>query len=451
MLKQLQPYPDGGKKPLTRREFLWLASLSTAGLAVGCATNPVTGESQLMLMSESQEVELDKHHSPHQFSADYGSVQDKALNNYLQQTGKKMSSHTHRPQMPYSFRAVNATYVNAYAFPGGSIAATRGILLSLESEAELAALLGHELGHVNARHTAEQMSKGTLTQLLVIGAAVAAGTQGKDWGQVAQIAGMIGGSALLAKYSRDNEREADALGMDYMVRSKYSPQGMVDLMDMLKGLSKQKSGISQTLFATHPMSTERYRTAVGRAQSSYAAARKNPIYRERYMDMTADLRKIKGAIENMQKAEVAMAKKKYPQAEDHLNRALKQAPNDYAGLMMMSECLLAQNKNGQANQFANKAKQVYPQEAQANLVSGIAAIRQRRFDAAFHDFDRYDKLLPGNLNTAYFKGRSLEGMNHRQEAAREYYRYLQQVNQGDPAKHAYQRLVQWGYIKPKKQ
>jgi len=448
MPKQLQSYPNNGEIRLTRREFLWLASISAAGLAAGCATNPVTGKSQLMLMSESQEIEVDKQNAPHQFSTDYGPVQNGVLNGYLEQTGKKLSTQTHRPQMPYSFRAVNATYVNAYAFPGGSIAATRGILLSLESEAELAALLGHELGHVNARHTAEQMSKGTLTQLLVIGAAVAAGTQGKDWGQVAQIAGMIGGSALLAKYSRDNEREADALGMEYMVRGEYSPQGMVELMDMLKGLSKQKAGISQALFATHPMSMERYRTAVGRVQSSYAAARNNPIYRERYMDMTADLRNMKGAIENMQKAEVDLAKKKYPQAEDRLKRALKQAPNDYAGLMMMSKCLLAQNKNDQAKRFADKAKQVYPQEAQANLVSGIAAIRLRRFDAAFINFEQYEKRLPGNPSIAYLKGRSLEGMHRRQDAAREYYRYLQIVNQGDPAKHAYQRLVQWGYIKP---
>lgn len=448
MMKHLQSFPYRGEKPVTRREFLWLTSLSAAGLAVGCATNPVTGGSQLMLMSEGQEIELDKQHSPHQFSNDYGPVQNETINGYLQQTGKKMSAHTHRPEMPYSFRAVNATYVNAYAFPGGSIAATRGILLSMESEAELAALLGHELGHVNARHTAEQMSKGTLTQLLVIGAAVAAGTQGDEWGQVAQIAGMIGGSALLAKYSRDNEREADALGMEYMVRSEYSPQGMVDLMDMLKGLSKHKPDISQALFATHPMSTERYNTSVGRARSNYASAKDNPINRERYLDMTAGLRKIKGAIENMQKAEVAMARKKYPEAEDHLKHALKQAPNDYAGLVMMSKCLLAQNKASQAKRFSDKAKQVYPREAQADLVSGIAAMRRGQFEAALYDFGRYDKLLPGNSNMAYLKGLALENMHYRQAAAREYYRYLQNVNQGDPARHAYKRLVQWGYIQP---
>ncbi|MGD8540943.1 MAG: M48 family metalloprotease, partial [Desulfobacteraceae bacterium] len=134
---------------LSRRRFIRLSALAAGGLLTGCAVNPVTGRSQLMLVSEDQEIQLDRQNSPYQFSSDYGVVQDAALNRYIHQTGLKLAARTHRPQMPYSFRCVNATYVNAYAFPGGSIAATRGILLKLQNEAELAALLGHELGHVN--------------------------------------------------------------------------------------------------------------------------------------------------------------------------------------------------------------------------------------------------------------------------------------------------------------
>ena len=173
------------KHKMTRREFLWLTSLTAAGYMVGCATNPVTGKRQLMLLSEESEINIDRQYSPHQYSADYGAVQDKALNDYIDKTGKKIAALTHRPHMPYSFRAVNATYVNAYAFPGGSIAATRGILLSLGNEAELDALLGHELGHVNARHTAEQMSKGMLAQAVAGGLTILAGTQGAKYGQLA--------------------------------------------------------------------------------------------------------------------------------------------------------------------------------------------------------------------------------------------------------------------------
>ena len=118
--------------------------------------------------------------------------------------------------MPYNFNGVNAAYVNAYAFPGGSIAATRGILLKIDNEAELDALLGHELGHVNARHTAQQMSKATLTQALVGGAAAMAGTQSEVFGDLAGQLGAIGAGALLASYSRDNEREFEfEMATDY--------------------------------------------------------------------------------------------------------------------------------------------------------------------------------------------------------------------------------------------
>ncbi|MGD9058702.1 MAG: M48 family metalloprotease, partial [Desulfobacterales bacterium] len=191
------------KYNLTRRDFLWLSSMAAAGYMFGCATDPVTGKKQLMLVSEDTEVKIDQQYSPIQISSDYGTVQDSQLNSYVSQVGNKMAAKSHRPHMPYSFRVVNATYVNAYAFPGGTIATTRGIMLSLENEAELAALLGHELGHVNARHSAEQMSKGMLTQAVVGSVSVLAGTQSAALGDMAGQLGQIGAGALLASYSRD--------------------------------------------------------------------------------------------------------------------------------------------------------------------------------------------------------------------------------------------------------
>ena len=116
-----------GDWEIGRRDFLKIGSLSVLAFITGCAVNPVTGKSQLMLMSEDDEVAIDKKYSPYQFSADYGFMQDKELNNYIQKTGKKLASNTHRKNMPYNFHVVNAVYVNAYAFPGGSIACTRGI------------------------------------------------------------------------------------------------------------------------------------------------------------------------------------------------------------------------------------------------------------------------------------------------------------------------------------
>jgi predicted Zn-dependent protease len=392
-----------------------------------------------MFVSEDQEIQIDRQYSPFQFSTDYGQVQDKALNDYVNQVGQNMAGRSHRTNMPYSFRAVNATYVNAYAFPGGSVACTRGILLTLENEAELAALLGHELGHVNARHTSQQLSKGMLSQAIV-GSLSALGRL------TAQL-GSIGAGALLASYSRDNEREADALGMEYMVKAGYGSRGMVGLMDMLRTLSKQKPSTIELMFATHPMSDERYQNAVETSRTRYQSAQNLPVYRERYMDTTARLRSIKGAIEEMQRGEQEMAQKKFGDAEDHFHMALKQAPEDYAGLVMMGTCQLLQKKNAQGLRYLEKAKAVYPQEGQAYHLSGFAKLQTEDYDGAYRDFSAYEKLLPGNPTTIFFRGFAQEGMQNKPEAAKDYHRYLQVVQEGKFAQYAYQRLIEWGYYK----
>jgi predicted Zn-dependent protease len=437
------PSPVPKKDAMTRREFMWLSSLAAAGIVAGCATNPVTGESQLMLVSEDQEIQIDRQYSPYQFSADYGTTQDKKLNDYVDRTGKNMAARSHRTHMPYNFQVVNANYVNAYAFPGGSIACTRGILLSLDNEAELAALLGHELGHVNARHTAEQMSKGMLTQAVVGGLAAEAGTQGAFYGHVASQLGQVSAGALLASYSRDNERQADALGMEYMVQSGYSAEGMVGLMDMLNSMGKHRPSAIELMFATHPMSQERYQTAVQTAETKYKAAKQNSLYRERYMDNTARLRAKKGAIDQMQLAEKEMAKKNFSVADQHLRKALKKAPGDYTALVMMSKSQLVQKKWAVGRQYAEMAQQSYPQEAQAYHLSGFAKVKLKDYDEALEEFNRYDKVLSGNPNTLFFKGYCYEGMQQYPQAGKEYQRYLQTVNQGNYADHAYKRVRQW--------
>ena len=441
------PLLKAGK--MSRREFLRLSSLAAAGLMAGCATNPVTGRSQLMLVSEDEEIQIDKQNAPYQFSADYGTVQDKRLNDYIDGIGKNIAAQSHRTHMPYNFHVVNAIYVNAYAFPGGTIACTRGILLSLDNEAELSALMGHELGHVNARHTAEQMSKGMLTQAVVGGLAVAAGTQGAVYGNLASQLGQFGAGALLAHYSRDNERQADALGMEYIVRAGYSSQGMVGLMDVLRSMGKHKPSAVELMFATHPMSDERYRTAVETADTKYKSAKSKPMYRERYMDNTAKLRGQKAAIDEMQKGQKEMAANNFSAADVHLRKAIKLAPNDYTALIMMSMSQLVQKKWTVGRQYAEMAQKVYPAEAQAYHLSGFAKIQLKDFEGALEEFSGYDQKLPGNPNIIFFKGYSYEGMKKYPQAGREYQHYLQFTQQGDYARHAHQRLREWsarGYI-----
>jgi predicted Zn-dependent protease len=435
------------REGLTRRRFMRLTGLAAAGVAAGCATNPVTGSPQFMTVSEEEEIQIDRQYSPMQFSDDYGPVQDTALNAYVSGVGRAMATRTHRPNMPYSFRVVNATYINAYAFPGGSIACTRGILTSLNNEAELAALLGHEIGHVNARHTAEQMSKGQLSNILVGGLSIIADVAAPGMGQVASALGGFSAGAFLASYSRENERQADALGTEYMVKAGYGPDGMVGLMEMLNSLNKSKPSSIELMFATHPMSDERYQTAVNAVRTTYASSKGLPLYRERFMDNTARLRSIKGAIDEMQKGDKALGSKNYSQAEDHYQAALRQTPNDYAGLVSMAKCQLIQKKYSEGARYARQSKAVYPQEAQGHHLSGFAALNLKEYESAYQDFQTSQRLLPGNPSTIFFMGFAQEGMNHRPEAAREYRRYLQQVQQGKYAQHATQRLREWGYAR----
>jgi len=432
---------------LTRRDFLWLTCIAGTSFAVGCMVNPVTGKQQLMLVSKDQEIALDRESSPHQFTADYGAVQDKELNQYISKVGLNIAAHSHRPDMPYSFRCVNACYANAYAFPGGSIATTRGLLVNLNNEAELAALLGHETGHVNARHTAQQMTK-----KMLLGVALAIGTvvvaeKNKKYAPLAAGLGAVGAGALLAHYSRNDERQADQLGMEYMVRSGYNPEGMVQLMDVLQQMSKHKPGFFDRMFASHPMSSERYATAKSRMVSLYADKTKLPLFRKRFMDHTVKLRKQKPAIEAFENGSIAITEKKYGTAETQLEKGLKLAPRDYTGLTLMAKLELARENYPQAARFEKKAEAVYPGEAQAHHVAGVAELSMKNYNEAFNDFNRYEELLPGNPNTVFFKGLSQEGMQHRQQAASEYQRFLKVVTSGEQSDYARDRLTSWGFLK----
>ena len=435
-------------REITRREFFTLSAAGTAALLTGCATNPVTGRRQLMLVSRAEEIRVDRENSPHQFSADYGMLQDTELNWYITSVGEALASRSHRPNMPYSFRGINAVHVNAYAFPGGSIATTRGMLVNMESEAELAAVLGHEIGHVCSRHTAQQMTTSLLTTAVVATATAYVGSQYEEYEALTAGLGMIATGALLARYSRENEREADALGLDYMTRSGYNPDGFINVMDMLRKLSSNKPNIIELMFATHPMSEERYQTAVEAVRTEFRSAAEYPLNRDRYMDRTAQLRAIKGAIAQMQNGQKAMSEKKLDLAMSYLQTALKEVPHDYACLLMLAKCRLAQKRYAEANRYAEEAKTVYPREAQAYQAAGMAKVYNRRPDAAYEDFCHYEQLLPGNPNTVFFKGFALEGMGRRSEASQQYFAFLNQVRKGEYAAHAYKRLVEWGYIIP---
>ena len=431
---------------ITRRDVLWLFGAGAAASSLsGCATSPVTGERILVGMSEAQERQIDREVAPHQFSQDMGPVQDAAANRYVADLGARMQTLTQRPQMPYSYRVLNANYINAYTFPGGAMGVTRGIMTELDSEAELAALLGHEMGHVNARHAAQRQGQAMLAQAAVVG--LAAATADSQWGGLAAVAGQVGASALLASYSRDNEREADALGQDYMVRAGYPASGMTQLHALLVREAKEKPSLLETMFSSHPMSSERLATAQRLAETKHAASLKAGTQRERYLDNTAGLRRLKPAIDACKNGEMALARKELPQANGQFAAALKHAPQDYAANLLMARCLVAQGRQREAIRYADAARAIYPQEAQAHKLAGVLQLGERNPGAALQHFEQFDRLLPGDPGIAFLKGVGHEAAGNQRAAAEHYARFVRSGAQGKPAEYSVGRLKAWGYLR----
>jgi predicted Zn-dependent protease len=203
-------------------------------LITGCATNPVTGSSDFVLMSEAQEISLGQQYST-EIAKEMPAYPDPVLEELVQRVGKNLAQHSHRPGLEYHFTIVDSTQVNAFALPGGYIYITRGMLAYLNSEAELAAVLGHEIGHVTARHSVRQQSTSAVTGILGAVLAASTGIQGAD--SLTSLAS----TAIVRGYGREHELEADRLGAEYLARSGYDPEAMLKVVSVLKTRKRLKS------------------------------------------------------------------------------------------------------------------------------------------------------------------------------------------------------------------
>jgi len=221
--------------------------LAFAVVAAGCAINPATGKRQLSLISNEREVQIGRESDP-EIQQSLGVYDDAELQAYIQEFGTGLAANSERPDLDWTFRVVDDATVNAFALPGGFIYITRGIMAHLNSEAELAAVVGHEIGHVTARHSVNQMSK---AQLAEVGLSVAT-VVSSDYRQLSDLA-QTGMGLLFLKYSRDDERQADDLGMRYTLRANYDPRPTPDIYRMLNRVSEaQGASAIPALVATHP-------------------------------------------------------------------------------------------------------------------------------------------------------------------------------------------------------
>ncbi len=255
---------------------------------ISCAQNPVTGEQDFVMFSEDKELALGREYHP-QIIKEYGRYEDEALQAYVQNVGERVAAVSHRKDLVYRFTVLDSPVVNAFALPGGYLYITRGLMAYLNSEAELAAVLGHEIGHVTARHGVRQQSAAQAASLgYTLGSLFLPGLRNAG---AQNVFNMLGG-ALLSGYGREHELESDRLGAEYLAKSGYDPQAMLEVIGVLKDQSvfaeaeaKRKGQESQGyhgVFASHPDNDTRLQEVV-KAADQYLSTTGGEIGVEAYL------------------------------------------------------------------------------------------------------------------------------------------------------------------------
>jgi predicted Zn-dependent protease len=255
------------------KKLLLLIFIVIFCFCTGCAINPLTGEEELMLIGEHQDVEIGRQYAPEAEKQMGGRIENERLQNYLNSIGQSLSRVSHRPGLEYHFVAVKDKSINAFTLPGGYIFIAKGMLENLDSEAQLAAILAHEISHVVARDHAAAMSRE-----IGIGIVLAAVTPDKT-PEGAMVAADIARQLLGLKYNRDDEEQADLAGLDYMVWAGYNPHGMVETMQMLERQNKLRT---VEFFSTHPAVQNRMQYMTDKIQRKYHDVTGLKIGREDY-------------------------------------------------------------------------------------------------------------------------------------------------------------------------
>jgi predicted Zn-dependent protease len=384
--------------------FVWLA---------GCSVNPVTGDRDFILLSGQQEVAMGiQNYVPMQQSQGGVYDVDPALTAYVESVGQKLAAVSDVP-LPYEFVVLNNSVPNAWALPGGKIAINRGLLTELKSESELAAVLGHEVVHAAARHSAQQMSRGMLTQGLVVATTVA--TNDSSYRDLAAMGAGLAGQLALSKYGRSAELESDKYGMRYMSAAGYDPQGAVTLQETFVRLSEGRDqDWLSGLFASHPPSQERVDENRRRAGNLPA-----------------------GGILGVESFNAAMRK----------TMAAKPAYDIYDN----GRKALGEKKNDEALALANEALTLFPDEAHFHALRGDVRLMNKQFDmavtarnelgqtdGAVGDLERSLELMP-TAPAHYTLGEIKEQRGQTSEAI-EHYKVVAS-SEGEYGKAAYGALV----------
>jgi predicted Zn-dependent protease len=393
----------------------WLVLLACIVLPGGCTVNPVTGEQELSLVSEAQELSIGKQQYEPLRQAQGGDyVVDRELTAYVSQVGQRLTAVSDR-QLPYEFHVINNSTPNAWALPGGKIAINRGLLTELDSEAELAAVLGHEITHAAAKHTVQNMTRGMLLQGAVLATVV--GTRDSNYAQLAQLGAGVGAQLINQKYGRDAEREADYYGMKYMALAGYDPQGAVDLQTTFVRLSKdRRQDWLSGLFASHPPSQER-------VQNNQQTLAQYPVGgedgRKNFQARIARLQKTWPAYEAYDKGRKALADGNLALAQQLAVKARTLEPREGHFEALLGDIEQQRGNHRTALKHYGKAIRLYDGFFYYHLQQGIANEQLGNRAQAKQDLNASIKLLP--TANAYHALGNIARTERRFQEAKQYY------------------------------
>jgi predicted Zn-dependent protease len=376
-----------------RRQLAALVSALALALAA-CGTNPVTGKRELQFVSESQEVQMgSQQYAPARQSegGDFELLPE--LTAYVNEVGQKLAAVSDR-KLPYEFKVLNSSIPNAWALPGGKIAVNRGLLVELKSEAELAAVLGHEVVHAAARHGAQAAERGTLLQVGLAAAQIGAAIGDVDQ----QLAGLVltgagvGAQLVQTRYGREQELEADLYGMRYMKAAGYDPQAAVTLQETFVRLSQGKQGNwLEGLFASHPPSAERVTRNRETAQQLGAGGETGA---STYAARVAPLLKVKPAYDKYDQALAALQQKDPSRARSLANEAIRLEPREGRFQQLLGDISINEKRHRDALPHYERAIELSPGYFGSWLGAGVAQYRVGDVQKARVSLTRSWELLP---------------------------------------------------------
>lgn len=403
-----------------------------------CSVNPVTGERNFQIYGSDWEQQVGAQmYAPMKQSQGGEFILDPELTGYVNEVGNRLAGQARRKdELEFEFSILNDSAPNAWALPGGKIVINRGLLTELDSEAELAAVLGHEIVHSDAAHGARAQSKGMLTQAGAVISMVVLGStiDSQSAREVAMIVPALGAQLMTQKYGRDAEREADEYGMLYMSESGYDPQGAVELQETFVELSRQNNpDWVSGLFASHPPSMERVNNNRKTAETLPSGGETG---RDRYRQKTAYLRRVQPAYEAYDEAKKAVIDGKMDIAQEQLNRALAIEPRESLFHDLQGDIHALGKNPERALASYQKAVSANPGFFYGYLRSGQMQYKLKQPDRARSNLDHSLQLMPtaeahyllgmldkdqGNMNSAveHFKVAAQSESGASQAATRE--------------------------------